>query len=237
MSKAALITGGGVRIGKAISLALADMGYDIALHFNSSDTEAKETAGEIESRGVRCELFQADLSVVKNARTLIPSVFEVFPKCSILVNNAAIFENMLFFDVTEEEFDREFNINFKSPFFLAQDFSGQAAAELIVNMLDMRVSQIETEHFVYNLSKKTLRDFTLMAAKALGPKIRVNGICPGPTLPPPEEDEEYLTRISKGTPLGKPGNPDYVISALKYILDNPYVTGECLFVDGGQHLV
>lgn len=236
MSKAALITGGGIRLGRAISLALAERGYDIALHYNSSEKGAEETAREIKSLGVRCETFQADLSVIKKARALIPRVFEVFPECAVLINNASTFENINFTEVTEETFDMDLNINFKAPFFLTQDFSRQSAAELVVNMLDMRVSQIETEHFVYNLSKKALRDFTLMAAKALGPGIRVNGICPGPILPPPEEDEEYLARISKGTPLGKPGNPDYIILALKYILDNPYITGEYLFVDGGQHL-
>ncbi len=76
-----------------------------------------------------------------------------------------------------------------------------------------------------------------MAAKALGPKIRVNGICPGPMLPPPGKDMKYLKRISKDTPLGKPGHPDFVITGLKYIIENTYVTGECLFIDGGQHLV
>lgn len=237
MSKAALVTGGGKRLGKAISLSLAERGYDIALHYNSSEKGAEETASNIKSLGVRCEIFQADLSDVTKVRTLIPSVFEVFPECAVLINNASTFENITFTEVTEESFDRDLNINFKAPFFLTQDFSRQSAAELVVNMLDVRVSQIETEHFVYNLSKKALRDFTLMSAKALGPKIRVNGICPGPILPPPDEDEDYLAQVSRGTPLGKPGNPDYIILALKYILDNPYITGEYLFVDGGQHLV
>ncbi|MEE8135850.1 MAG: SDR family oxidoreductase, partial [Thermodesulfobacteriota bacterium] len=118
-----------------------------------------------------------------------------------------------------------------------QDFSKGNNAELIINMLDMRINKIETEHFTYNLTKKALRDFTLMAAKALGPKIRVNGICPGPILPPPDKDIKYLEQIAKDTPLEKPGNPDYIITAVKYLLDNSFVTGQCLFVDGGQHLI
>ncbi len=148
-----------------------------------------------------------------------------------------MFEDTKLMDVTEESFDREFNLNFKAPFFLSREFSRRKPAEVIVNMLDARIAGVETDHFVYNLSKRALRDFTLMAAKALGPKIRVNGICPGPILPPPGKDAKYLRRISKNTPLGKAGNPDYVITALKYILENDYVTGECLFIDGGQHLV
>ncbi|MCZ6864974.1 MAG: SDR family oxidoreductase, partial [Candidatus Dadabacteria bacterium] len=222
---------------KAISLSLAERGYDIAIHYNHSDKEAKETADLIREKGREAEIFQSNLSDIKQARTLLPRVFEVFPKCSILVNSASIFENIGFNDVTEEIFERDFNTNFKAPFFLSQDFSKGNNAELIINMLDMRINKIETEHFTYNLTKKALRDFTLMAAKALGPKIRVNGICPGPILPPPDKDIKYLEQIAKNTPLQKPGNPDYIITAVKYLLDNSFVTGQCLFVDGGQHLI
>ncbi|MCH7518280.1 MAG: SDR family oxidoreductase [Candidatus Dadabacteria bacterium] len=237
MSKAALITGGGKRLGKAISLSLAERGYDIAIHYNRSDKEAKETADLIREKGREAEIFQSNLSDISQVRSLIPTVFEVFPQCSILVNSASIFENIGFNDVTEEIFERDFNTNFKAPFFLSQDFSKGDDAELIINMLDMRINKIETEHFTYNLTKKALRDFTLMAAKALGPKIRVNGICPGPILPPPDKDIKYLEQIAKNTPLEKPGNPDYIITAVKYLLDNSFVTGQCLFVDGGQHLI
>lgn len=237
MSKAALITGGGKRLGKAISLSLAERGYDIAIHYNRSDKEAKETADLIREKGREAEIFQSNLSDISQVRNLIPTVFEVFPQCSILVNSASIFENIGFNDVTEEIFERDFNTNFKAPFFLSQDFSKGYDAELIINMLDMRINKIETEHFTYNLTKKALRDFTLMAAKALGPKIRVNGICPGPILPPPDKDIKYLEQIAKNTPLQKPGNPDYIITAVKYLLDNSFVTGQCLFVDGGQHLI
>ena len=236
MKKAALITGAGDRLGKAMALALAGTGYDIAVHYNSSGKGAERTAEEVKSLGRKCETFKADLSRIKSIEALTSKVFRAFPYCSLLINNASVFEDIDFMDVTEESFDKEFNLNFKAPFFLSREFSRRKSAKVIINMLDARVSRIESGHFVYNLSKRALRDFTLMAAKALGPKIRVNGICPGPILPPPGKDAEYLTRISKNTPLGKVGSPDYVITALKYILDNDYVTGECLFVDGGQHI-
>jgi pteridine reductase len=236
MSKAALITGSGARIGKAIALALAEAGYDVAVHYNCSEREARATAGEIRAKGVKCEVFKYDLSNIKDTRALVEDVFRYFPYCSLLINNASVFENTGFMETTEETFDRDFSINFKAPFFLAQEFSRQESAKLIVNILDTRVTKIETDNFVYNLSKRALRDFTLMAAKALGPKIRVNGICPGPTLPPRGKGMEYLKRISENTPLGVPGNPDFVIAGLKYIIENTYLTGECLFIDGGQHL-
>lgn len=236
MGKAALVTGGGKRLGRAICLALAERGYDIGVHYNSSQTEAEDTAEAVEDLGVNSETFKHDLSNSSSSGKFIKGVAKVFPNLCLLVNSASLFENVKFKDVTEEQFDRDFNINFKSPFFLSRYFSEEPSAEHIVNLLDMRVSQIETEHFVYNLTKKTLRDFTLMAAKALGPKIRVNGICPGPILPPPGMDERYLEKVSMDTPLKAPGKPEYIITALNYLLDNPYVTGECLFVDGGQHL-
>jgi NAD(P)-dependent dehydrogenase (short-subunit alcohol dehydrogenase family) len=236
MKKAAFITGAGKRLGSAMAIALADMGYDVALHYNGSEKDARGTAEEIKAKGRKCDILKADLSEIRNTKTLIKEVSRAFPYCSLLINNASVFENTSFPETTEQTFDRDFSINFKAPFFLSQEFSRLESAELIVNMLDTRVSQIETDHFVYNLSKKALRDFTLMAAKALGPRIRVNGICPGPILPPPGKDPKYLRRISRHSPLGKPGLPDHVITALKYILDNDYVTGECLFVDGGQHL-
>ena len=236
MRKAALITGAGDRLGKAMALALAGSGYDIAVHYNRSEKEAMKTAEKIESLGRRCETFKADLALTKSINNLIKNVFRAFPYCSLLINNASVFGDKDFADVTEKSFDLEFAINIKAPFFLSREFSRRKSAELIVNMLDTRVSRIETGHFVYNLSKRALRDFTLMAAKALGPKIRVNGICPGPILPPPGKDRKYLNRISKNTPLGQAGSPEHVITALKYILENEYVTGECLFVDGGQHL-
>jgi NAD(P)-dependent dehydrogenase (short-subunit alcohol dehydrogenase family) len=237
MNKSALITGGAKRLGQAISLSLAERGYDIAVHYNSSEKEANETAEAIREKGRRAGVFQANLSDINQVRALIPSVFEVFPECSVLVNSASIFENVGFNDVTENIYDRDFTTNFKAPFFLTQDFSKRESSEIIINMLDMRVNKIETEHFSYNLTKKLLRDFTLMAAKVLGPKIRVNGICPGPILPPPDKDIVYLEKIAKNTPLKKPGSPDYIIKAVNYILDNDFVTGQCLFVDGGQHLI
>jgi NAD(P)-dependent dehydrogenase (short-subunit alcohol dehydrogenase family) len=237
MSKAALITGGGARLGKAMALALAEMGYDIAIHYNHSRDESEKTAGEIKALGRSCEIFQANLVKMKEVRTLVPRVFKAFPGCSVLVNSASVFENIDFGEVTEETFDRDMTINFKAPFFLSQDFGALASAELIVNMLDSRITKHDTSHFVYNISKKALRDFTLMAARALGPKVRVNGICPGPVLPPPGKGEDYLIRISQDTPIGKPGSPDYITTALKYIIENTYITGECLFVDGGQHLI
>ena len=185
MDKAALITGGAKRVGKRICLYLAEKGYDIALHFNRSGNEAEETAEAVRSHGVECEIFQCDLSDMNRVGRLVPRVLERFPNISLLINNASVFEDTRFHEITEETFDRDFTVNFKTPVFISKAFSRATKAEHIINMLDMRVGKVETEHFIYNLSKKALRDFTQSAAKALGPGIRVNGICPGPIMRPP----------------------------------------------------
>ncbi len=236
MGKAALITGSAKRLGKAMALGLASQGYDIALHYNHSHTDALRTAELIREQGRVCELFRCNLYNLPEVRGLVPRVIDKMPQCEILINNASMFDRHDFFHVTEDSLDRDMQINFKVPFFLTQTFSGTKSARLVINMLDTRISGMDTEHFTYYLSKRALADFTKMAAKVLGPRIRVNGICPGPILAPPGEDAEYLEEIAKRIPLKKAGNPDYILSALIYLLENEFITGELLFVDGGEHL-
>lgn len=235
-SLVALVTGGAKRIGRAVSIGLAETGYDIALHYNTSEEEARETAKEIEQLGRKCRLFRCNFTDMEEVNELIPSVYGAFPNCSLLVNNASVFKKTEFPDITEEDFDSEFRINFKVPFFLSRDFAKRDEARLVINLLDARVSSHDTEHFVYTLSKKLLRDFTKMSAKALAPRVRVNGICPGPILPPPGGTVEAFKKFCNELPLEIEGDTDYVVSAVRYLVQNPFVTGECLFVDGGEHL-
>ncbi|NIP29653.1 MAG: SDR family NAD(P)-dependent oxidoreductase, partial [Candidatus Dadabacteria bacterium] len=183
MRKAALITGGAKRIGKEVCIYLAKRGYDIALHYNTSDKEAKSVCREIEKHGVSCGLFRQDLSNPKKTGALISKVFKRFPKCSILVNNASVFNKSNFRDLTVDQLEVENAINFASPLFLTQHFSKYDSSSLVINMIDTRVSKINTSYFSYNISKHSLYKFTKMAAKELAPKIRVNGICPGDILP------------------------------------------------------
>lgn len=236
MPKAALITGGSRRIGKSISIQLSELGYDIALHFNSSAKEAYETKILIENKGVNCEIFKCDISDTKEVLKLLQKVLKKLPHTNLLINNASIFEQIGFLNVSLKDFERDFNTNFKAPFFLTQSFAKLLSRGMVINLLDARVSKIHTAHFVYNISKKALYHFTLMAAKELGPKIRVNAICPGPILPVSGEDNKHLTKLANKTPLKKLGDTSYINLAIKYLIENPFVTGEILFVDGGQHL-
>lgn len=236
MRKTALVTGGAVRIGKEISLNLARKGYDIALHYNSSEKEALATKEAVLSAGVQCELFMCDLSSPDDARELVPKVTESVEGLSVLVNNASIFENIGFRDVTPEFLETDMAINFKAPFFLSQSFSIETSGGLIVNFLDTRVRKNSVEHFCYNLSKKCLYHLTKMLARELAPDFRVNAVCPGAVLAPPGFGDDYLHGMAQGTPMKRPGSVEDIINAFNYFLENDYVTGECLFVDGGMSL-
>lgn len=236
MSKAALVTGAAKRIGKAIAIALAEDGFDIALHYGHSKDEAEQVAETVRSNNQKCELFQADLTFNDSVLSLVPNVFEVFPNCKLLVNNASIFHRISFLETTPENFDDFFNIHVKAPFFLSQQFASYCAVGDIVNILDTKVTQNLDAYFSYTLSKKTLYELTHMAAKALGPEIRVNGVAPGIILPSKESSNEDLKRMSQKLPLKRKGSIEDIVSAVRFLINHPYLTGECLFVDGGEHL-
>ncbi len=234
--KSALVTGGAKRIGRAFSLALADMGYDIALHYASSESAAKHTADEIRSEGRTCELFQCDLSRIEAVRELIPDVFARFPGCEVLINNASIFQKRTFQETTPDFFETMLNIHLKAPFFLSQSFAGHCRYGLIVNMTDTRITHPSGNYFTYTLSKQMLFQLTKMTAKVLGPDIRVNAIAPGMILPSTETTEAQRAKMQAALPLRREGNPRNLVSALEYLVRDDFVTGECLFVDGGEHL-
>ncbi len=233
---AALVTGGARRIGAAISLALARNGYDVALHYLSSVEAAERIADEIEGLGRRCRLFRCDLNDHRETANLVARVREHYSSLDVLVNNASIFERGTLADTGQDLLERHFNINFKAPFFLSQTFADGCARGHIINILDTRVSRSDPHHAAYTLSKKALLELTRLAARELGPAIRVNGVSPGMILPPPGGVVDELERRSAGLPLKRIGDTDNVVAAVLFLLDNPFVTGECIYVDGGEHL-
>lgn len=237
MNKAALVTGASKRIGRQIALTLAADGWDIAVHYRGSQKEAMATAQEIRALGRRCELFEADLGDMRQVERLVPAVADAMPGLELLVNNASIFEPASFLETQEAFFDRIFTINFKSCFFLARDFARICRKGQIVNMLDTKIARSASpSYFAYTLGKKALAAFTEMAAKELAPDIRVNGICPGPILPPPGKDSDYLEKFAGRVPLKRIGSPELIVDAILFLVRNSYVTGQWLFVDGGEHL-
>ncbi|MBN2010214.1 SDR family oxidoreductase [candidate division KSB1 bacterium] len=237
MKGTAFITGGAKRIGRAITLDLARLGYDIIFQYNRSTNEVQNVSKCVKKMGRRCFHLECDFNNMKQVSLLIPRIFEMAPECNLLVNNASIFERATLQETDYDLFDRHFNINFKTPFFLARDFAHYCSNGHIINILDTKIARTSTYFFAYTLTKKALFEFTKMAAKELAPGIRVNGICPGLILPPPGEDESYLIEQGKHVPLKQSGSLESILSALRFLIENHYITGESIMVDGGEHLL
>lgn len=237
MKKAVIITGGAKRVGAAIAVYFARQGYDIALHYNHSKAEAEAVKKEVEAAGTACQLFACDLADSKALPKLMSDMKAAMPHCVALINNASAFERAPLMETDEALFDRQMDINFKAPFFLTQAFAKNFGAGCVVNIVDTDISKIQCSHFAYLLSKKALADFTLMAARELGPKIRVNGVCPGIMLPSGEWDETYIAQQAQLMPLRATATVEQTVAATRMLIENTALTGQLLYVDGGKHVL
>lgn len=237
--KVALVTGGAVRIGKALALALAGRGVKIALHYGRSAEAAEETAAAIRGMGSEAEPLMADLADCGAAVDLISRTHDRFGRLDILVNSAAIFLPGGIADTNEHDWDQQVAINLKSPFFLAQAFALRhppGGNGLIVNIADWRAFRPGPDYLAYTLTKAGIVTMTQSLASALAPRIRVNAIAPGAILPPPGKDGAYLERLAEKIPLARSGSPEELAKGLLYLAEADFVTGEVLFIDGGEHL-
>lgn len=232
----ALVTGAADRIGKSFALELAKMGYNIFLHYNSSQEKAEHTCKLIEEMGQRCILKQADFKNDEQIKQLIVDCAQE-GRVEILINNASNFVASSMETEGAKLLDDLYQTNFKAPYLLTKQFARHCGEGLVINMLDTKINQNRTGHLDYLLTKKSLEDFTYLSALQLAPDIRVNGIAPGLILPPDNESEDYLKEKSKGIPLQKTGTLEQLNQALKFLIDNPFTTGEVIRVDGGEHLV
>ncbi len=234
---AALVTGGAVRVGRKIVLHLAARGYDIALHYHQSHAEAEEVQSAVHATGRACVLLQANLAQMHTCVPLIAAAQAAFPALEVLVNNASVFERAALPETDEALFSRQIDLNFKAPFFLTQAFAERVEQGHVINVLDSNVVTTQGSHCAYLLSKQALAAFTQMAARALGPRVRVNAVCPGVVLPSDVHDAAFMARLSAQLPLGKTASVDDVAAAVVCLLELQGVTGQALFVDGGAHLL
>ncbi len=234
---AALVTGGAKRIGRAICLELAAAGFDVAIHHRDSDAEAAEVARAIEAMGRRAACLSADLADVVATHGLIGRAVEALSPLSVLVNNASVFADDRLDTITGESWAAHLDVNLRAPVLLAQVFAAQAPdGSAIVNILDQRVLKPDPRFFSYGLSKSALWVATRTMAQALAPRIRVNGVGPGPTLPSVHQTAGDFAAEAEATPLQRAGSPAAVAAAVRWLVEADLVTGQMIAVDGGQHL-
>jgi len=235
----ALVTGAAHRIGRAIALALAGDGYAVALHYHGSRDAAGAAADEIAASGGRAVPVRADLAREGDTATLVDRAAEALGPVQVLVNNAAVFERDEVANATRESWDRHMETNLRAPFVLMQRMARLLPPDAtgnVINLIDQRVWNL-TPHFVsYTLSKAGLWTLTRTMAQALAPRIRVNAIGPGPTLPSPRQTETQFARQKAATPLGRGTSPEEIAAAVRFILAAPALTGQMIALDGGQHL-
>jgi NAD(P)-dependent dehydrogenase (short-subunit alcohol dehydrogenase family) len=233
----ALVTGAGRRIGRTLALRAASLGYAVAVHYRSSERDARAVKAEIEAAGGRAALVMADLADVGATEPLVEAAAAAVGPLTLLVNNASLFEDDRVGALTPAEWDAHMAANLRAPVFLAQAFAAQEGARgLIVNLLDQRVWRPTPLYFSYAVSKAALWHATRMLAQALAPHIRVNGIGPGPTLPSIHQSEATFADEARHVLLQRRDTPEEIADALAYLVDAPSVTGQMIAVDGGQHL-
>lgn len=230
----ALVTGGAIRLGRALCIGLARNGYNIVVHYNNSEGPARSTAEEIESLGVQCRIVQMDLNNNLDSENLIQQAQKPFGKLQVLVNSASVYDGGTIADTTEAMFDRNIQVNLKAPFFLSRAFQNQCGSGNIVNILDNKIYFNQFHYAAYLLSKKMLAEFTYLAALEFAPNIRVNAVAPGVVLPASIRSPEYVAWRLEAIPLKKQGNTEHIVKALHYILDNDFVSGQVLTVDGAE---
>jgi NAD(P)-dependent dehydrogenase (short-subunit alcohol dehydrogenase family) len=233
----ALVTGGARRIGRAISLMLAARGYNIALHYNHSKDEAQALAKEIAGLGVKCQLFECDLFQEKDVLLLLEKVHAQFSDLNLLINNASIFPPSKFDQKDYKLIDDNYAIHVRAPFILSAEFARLCKEGQIINMLDTKIAQHKTSHIAYIISKKALQALTELSAIEFAPRIRVNGVAPGPILAPPGKNGDYIKQRGQEIPLKMPGDVRYITQTIEFLLDNEFVTGQVIFADGGEHLI
>ena len=237
--KVALVTGGAVRVGKAIALALADAGADVAFSYNSSADAAVATAEIIEMRGRQVRALQADQSRAEQVTALVDATIAQFGRLDILVNSASLWHRTPWAELDEAAWDHLLDVNLKGPFLCAKAAAPHLAAHgdgTIVNIVDLSAAVPFPNLMPHSAAKAGLWNLTQALAMELAPAVRVNAIAPGPVLPPPDYSEKQIAATARRTLLGRWGCAEDVAQAVVFLAQAPYITGVLLPVDGGEHL-
>ncbi|MHC4956791.1 MAG: SDR family oxidoreductase [Planctomycetota bacterium] len=230
-----LVTGGARRIGRAICLGLAEQGAHVAVHFHTSEDEAREVAEQCPGS----VLLQADLSDAGAADDLVQGAAKALGGLDVLVNNASVYDAVPALEINEQHWQEALDINLTAPFFLAQSAGKLMRASgrgLIVNLTDWAVDRPYPAYLAYYAAKAGLASLTSGLARALAPEVRVNAIAPGAILPPEGADDAHVEAMRRAAPLLRMGGADSVVSTVMFLVGNDFVTGETITVDGGRSL-
>jgi len=240
IARVALVTGGAKRMGRTIALALADAGWDVAVHYRSSRREADAVVEQIRALGRRAIAVCADLADGDAAQALLPRVRDGLSAPTCVVNNASLFESDEATTVDAGSLERHMRVNLAAPVLLAQALHRSLKRDgrgVVVNLLDQKLFNPNPDFLSYTLSKAALMSATTLLAQALAPKLRVVGIAPGISLPSADQSRRDFAKAHARTPLGRSSTPDDVAAAVCFAADARAITGSVLLVDGGQHLV
>lgn len=235
----ALITGGAVRVGRALARALAEDGYRVVVHYGGSAAEAESLVAEICGAGGEAVALQADLARAEEVERLAREAEAAWGGVDVLVNNASVFPAEPLLDTDAELWDHTLAVNLRAPFLLTRALAPamkRRGGGSVVNLADLAGLQTWRGYAAHAVSKAGLIHLTRVAARALAPEIRVNAIAPGTVLPPDDLPDEEVEALARRAPLGRIGSTDDVVQALRYLLGAEFVTGEVLTVDGGRML-
>jgi len=238
MTKTVLVTGAAKRLGRAIALDLAAHGWNIAIHYNSSQSDADSAAQAARALGVKAATLKCDLSKESETATLVDRAAKELGPLTALINSASLFENDDWQSASRKTWDDHIETNLRAPLLLSQLFAKQLPDRgNIINIIDQRVLKPTPQFLSYSVSKAGLHWLTTTLAQGMGPRIRVNAVGPGPTLKNPRQSDSDFNRQRDATILGRGADPADICAAVRYLLDAEAVTGQMLAVDGGQHLI
>lgn len=238
--KTALITGSGVRIGRAIATVLAKEGCNLCLHYHGSEDAVNSLLAEVQELGIKAVTIKANLICYEETIGVIPKCLESFDKVDILINNAALYLNANGMKTTQHIWDDQFNLNLRAAFFLTQVFAQQIPQDgvgKVVNIVDAKVHRERPDHFVYRLTKAGMIDMTHIFALELAPRICVNAIALGVMMPLAGfEDANMGALAERRIPLKRIGSPEIAAENVLHLLRQDFMTGSVLTVDGGEYL-